>query len=208
MPLVVGIAETFDDLRARRREPAARGRVRSERDRRRGRSPTSSGRTGQLFSSLRSIGSIDAAAARRGAKNSEKPSFFARQLLDWCCFMGRPATRLAAVSRHGPERGHRCRCRCRRRARRGSRRTIGRLPSSEFQSSGLATRSPSRSRPVTSSAATGGSFPFSRRCFLSPTECAICRHFGKQAFQRDARAAGNAEGTRDFAFSGFCPAPN
>ena len=35
------------------------------------------------------------------------------------------------------------------------------------------------------------------------TECAICRHFGKQAFQRDARAAGNAEGTRDFTFSGF-----
>ena len=34
-------------------------------------------------------------------------------------------------------------------------------------------------------------------------ERAVFRHFGQQAFQRDARAAGDAEGARDFALSGF-----
>ena len=57
MPLVVGIAEPFDDLGARRREPAAPDELEAD-EIAVARGRTSSGRTGQLFSSLRSIGSI------------------------------------------------------------------------------------------------------------------------------------------------------
>ena len=39
--------------------------------------------------------------------------------------------------------------------------------------------------------------------FFIAAERAVSCHFCQQAFQRDARPAGDAEGTRDFALSGF-----
>ena len=57
LPLVIGIAETFDDLGARRREPAAADEFEADEIAVAcGRNVI--GRIGQLFSSLRSIGSI------------------------------------------------------------------------------------------------------------------------------------------------------
>ena len=94
LPLVVGIAETFNDLGARRREPAAPDEFEPDKIA----VACGSNVIGKDRPALQflAIDRLDhAAAACRLAENSEKAAFFTRQLLDWRCFMGGAA----AVSR-------------------------------------------------------------------------------------------------------------
>ena len=77
------------------------------------------------------------------------------------------------------------------------------MPSSSSQCSGLATRSPSRSRPVTSSVVDRRQFALLAEIFFVAGQRAFELHLGKQPLQRDFSAARNAERARNLALAGL-----
>ena len=112
------------------------------------------------FNLLRSIGSIVPPPRFDRTEDAEQAPLLTRQLLDRLASYKHRRRRHAVASSSAPARDRRCRCRYPSPRSEGSSRTVGRLTPSSSQLSGFAIRSPSSSRPVTSSRDRAAACPF------------------------------------------------